>query len=75
MIDTDFFSKFNAPNKSFKSMVSLTEFGDLKRMSEYDLNTLVPSYEAFSQLIRCKPALTGPENVKLKKINWQVSKD
>ena len=73
MIDTDFFNKLNAPNKSFKSMIRLTEFELLKRMSEYNLESLVSPYETFAQLIECSPNLVGSERCKLKKINLDIS--
>ena len=75
IINIEFFNKLNTPGLSFKSMMRLTELGHLKRMGEYDLKTLLPSYEAFSQLVRCSQALAGPEKCKLKNKNWQVSED
>ena len=53
MIDIEYFNKLIVSNRSFKSIVRLTQYGHLKRVnfSEYDLETLVPSYEAFVQLV------------------------
>ena len=55
MIDIEYFNKLIVSNRSFKSIVRLTQYGHLKRVnfSEYDLETLVPSYEAFAQLVGC----------------------
>ena len=53
-------------------MLRLCQYGILKRICDFDVQTIIPCYEALSQLIRVSQQIMGVENCKLKNVTCEV---
>ena len=72
IISEEFFNMINARDRTVKSMLRLCQYGILKRLCDYDVQTIIPCYEAFSQLITISQQMMGIGNCKLKNVNCEV---
>ena len=53
-------------------MLCLCQYGILKRMCDFDAKTIIPCYEAFSQLLRVSQQIVWVENCKLKNVTCEI---
>ena len=54
-----FYNMINAKDRTFKSMLHLCQYGVLKRMNEFDAKSVIPCFEAFSQLLLISQQIFG----------------
>ena len=72
IISESFYNTINAEDRTFLSMLRVCQYGILKRIKEVDVQTLIPCFEAFTQLVLISQQIVGVENCKLKNVNCEV---